>query len=91
MKTRVETEFLVFTIESETGRTYQVDVSSKRGAYLGDIVFHAPWRRYVFKPDCGSITIMDAKCLIALATYLGELMADRQTNPLHGRPDGREP
>lgn len=56
-------------------KTYDVIVHSK-DVVLGVIKWYAPWRRYVFFPDEG--TLYDAECQITIGEYLQELMKERK-------------
>jgi len=84
----LESKFLTFIPQDgdPTRRTQVITVSSKgedkntrrpsTGISLGIIRWYAPWRRYVFVVEPG--TLFDSQCLDDIATYLSELMTARQ-------------
>lgn len=60
---------------SDSGLTKKVGVLSRASESLGGIHWYAPWRRYVFFPNPG--TLFDAICMREIADYCQALMAER--------------
>jgi hypothetical protein len=50
--------------------------SKQSDSFLGYIVFHAPWRKFVFAPN--PETIFDAACLGEVAGFIDERMTERK-------------
>jgi len=63
--------------EGEMGKItfYWSVVSAHDNSYLGCISWHAPWRRYVFKPQSNSL--FDASCLSEVQTHINAAMVAR--------------
>ena len=63
--------------ESESGKThiYRV-IANVSSVILGEISWHAPWRRYVFKPN--RTTLYDWKCMNEIAEFLVKLTDDHK-------------
>lgn len=62
------------TLEGE--KTLTLRVTNVQGTYLAMIKWHAPWRRYTFRPAPG--TIFDTHCLYEVMVKLGALMQARK-------------
>ena len=60
---------------SPSGRTGIFHVHNLSGMYLGEIRWHAPWRRYVFA-TYGDL-LFDAQCMAEITTKILELMTER--------------
>lgn len=56
--------------QSKSGKTKIWDVCSRTNQILGLIFWYAPWRKYVFGPENG--TVFDEKCLIDIAGFCQE-------------------
>ncbi len=58
----INSKFLSFKILEPLGmkKTATIYIDNKDGDRLGKIIYHAPWRRYVFAPNRD--TIYDKKC-----------------------------
>lgn len=46
-------------------------VTSRDGAFLGQVSWHVPWRRYVFEPTEPE-AVFDAECLRQIAAFLDD-------------------
>ena len=61
---------------SPSGKTCVWQVKNVQwNATLGTIKWYAPWRRYVFFPQTG--TLYDAGCLAEIATFIEQQMEER--------------
>jgi hypothetical protein len=68
---------------TEARKTLIWDVLNATDAILGEIKWHAPWRRYCFFPN--GMLCADACCLAELQTFLVQQMTDRLIHdPLSG-------
>lgn len=45
---------------------------------LGAVLWHSPWRRYVFATACDASPIFDSACLHEIQTFIHSLMAERK-------------
>ncbi len=61
---------------SESGKTKVFSVQNKAGGVLGNIKYYAPWRRYCFIPEDG--TLYDAACLSDIQNFITDLMKQRK-------------
>lgn len=62
--------------ESESEKTQLYQVRSMDDVPLGEIKWHAPWRRYVFFPLVGCL--FDAECLMEIGSWIYKTMARRK-------------
>ncbi|MFH2116739.1 MAG: hypothetical protein ABII85_01705 [Bacillota bacterium] len=62
VKSPVQSKYLNFIVYPPSGmkKTYVIFVKNKTGETLGTIKYHAPWRKYVWRPN--NNTIYDLVC-----------------------------
>lgn len=60
----INSKFLIFKVADPLlgKKLPTIYINNKDGERLGKIVFHPPWRRFVFSPSSGNI-ILDKKCM----------------------------
>jgi len=63
--------------KSKSGKTNIYQVVSN-GVFLGDIKWHAPWRKYAFFPDAN--TLYEQDCLKDLESFLTEITVKYKKN-----------
>lgn len=74
----MESKYLDFVeIPAPSRKTDVYAIRSKSGADLGQIKWHANWRKYCFFPL--DRTIFDAKCLTDITDFITHLMMLRET------------
>jgi hypothetical protein len=62
---------------TKSGKTDIYEVQSRIGKdFLGEVKWHAPWRRYVFCPDAECK--FDESCLREIANFCADLMSKRK-------------
>jgi hypothetical protein len=64
-----------FTETHDTGKT-KVFSAECNDAFLGNVKWYAPWRRYTFHP--AQDTLFDSSCLKEITSFIGGLMEDRK-------------
>lgn len=62
--------------QSDSGLTGIFSVKTIGYDELGEIRWHAPWRRYVFYPNSG--TLFDSSCLLEICSFIGNEMDKRK-------------
>lgn len=55
---------------SESGKTSIWEVKNDGGEYLGKVMWHGPWRKYVFAP--GPAALFDNKCMEQIIEFCVE-------------------
>ncbi len=55
-------------------KTMDIDVNDLNGLRLGEIKWHAPWRKYVFEPRSDLKMIYDDQCLHVIGNFIRMLM-----------------
>lgn len=70
---------IVQTGVSKTGRTkvFEVRNTTRTDDVPGSIIWHGPWRGYVYQ--CDQDTIYDSKCLKQIADFIEAANAEQKT------------
>ena len=61
---------------SKRTKEWLVRPMADRTQVLGEVRWHAPWRRYVFRPNAR--TLYDGECLRELSAFCARQTADRK-------------
>lgn len=70
---------------SASGKTKTWDVRTKDGIHiLGRVSWYAPWRRYSFWPDLG--TVFEGQCLRDIASFCDTSTAAHKSPPIEKAP-----
>lgn len=78
MKFPKATQYLVFRLEYDTGKTLVVSVFSiHSGERLGVVKWFFRWRQYTFFPEAG--TTFNERCLDDINGVMNRLMEERET------------
>ena len=73
----MESKFIYFTLQHDTGKTKIYNVYSKEGDFmLGQIRWYGPWRCYALMPE--KQTVFEKTCLKDILSFIEKLMLDRK-------------
>jgi hypothetical protein len=82
METLKETEYLLFVVNSDTGKTKVIDiVNIHHHEVIGEIKWFSRWRQYCFFPIAE--TVWNPKCLFDVQLVIKQLMDERKKNEIH--------
>lgn len=79
MKPPKKPQYLIFDPGPPKPKTKTWRVSSRlNGSFVGAVLWHGPWRRYVFAPEPS--TVFEEDCLRDIADFC-ELQSDQHRHP----------
>lgn len=66
-----KSKWLKFVFQEKKSKTSVWDVLHKDGTFLGEIYWYAPWRQYVYAPECN--TFYSGGCQDDIKKFMVEL------------------